>query len=259
MSMLPRGSCPWFAVAIAALLCGSTRADEQAIVSQARDVLAKHQGAVVWVAAVAKLQIPGGRTGEQETEALGTVIDSSGLVVVAEEAFNPVAKLIKQFSGSLGGGAPAALREMKVDLTQVEIRLPDGTEIPAKIVLKDPDLGLAFVLADKPTDADKPTPKLTNLELTETPPVQVLDEVITLGRLGKTLDGQPTLTLGRIAAIVTKPRELYWGAAGSDGAPVFTSEGKLLGIAITHSEGATVVVPASEVLGSAKQALAPQE
>lgn len=239
--------------------CAYARADEQAVVAQAREILAKHQGAVVWVAAVAKVQVPGGRSGEQEAEAIGTVIDPSGLVVVAEEAFNPVAKLLKQFSGSMAGGAPAALRELKVDLTQVTIRLPDGTELPSKIVLKDPDLGLAFVLPDKPAEGAPANPHLPSLELTETPEIEVLDEVISLGRLGKTLDYQPTLALGRISAVVAKPRELYWGASGSDGAPVFTAGGELLGIAITHAEGATVIVPVGEVMATAKQALSPEE
>lgn len=258
MATTKRRESVWLTIA-AIMFCGAARADEQAIITQAREVLNKHQGSVVWVSAVAKLQIPGGRSGEQETEALGTVIDPCGLVVVAEEAFNPVAKLLKQFSGSMSSQAPAALRELKVDLTQVKIRLPDGTEIPSKIVLKDPDLGLAFILPDKPADAGAPPPVLPNLELTETPPVEVLDQIISLGRLGKSLDNQPTLTIGRISAVVKKPRELYWGAAGSDGTPVFTTAGKVLGIAITHAEGSTVIVPVGEVLGVAKQALSAGE
>lgn len=256
MTILPRAFV--FALLCAALTLtdGQLLADE-AVVTQARELSTKYEGTVVWVSAVAKMQA-GGRTGEQEIEAIGTVIDASGLVVVAEDAFNPYAKIVKQFSGSMAGGA-ASLRELKIDLTQVEIRLPDGTEIPAKVALKDPDLGLSFVMPDKPADESKPNPKLPHLELGETPTVQVLDELISLGRLGKSLDSQPTLTLGRITAIVKKPRELYCGSPGAEGAPVFTASGKLLGISITQSEGVNVVVPAGEVLGSAKQALSPEE
>ncbi|MBL9122839.1 MAG: trypsin-like peptidase domain-containing protein [Planctomycetaceae bacterium] len=246
------------AVLLGAILVGrAATADEAAVVAQAREILAQHQGSVVWVSAVAKMSAPGGRTGEQESEAIGTVIDPSGLVVVAEDAFNPFAKIVKQFAGSVTGAA--SLREVKVDLTQVKIRLADGTEIPAKVALKDPDLGLAFVMPDKPADASKPNPQLPHLQLSETPAVEALDQVISVGRLGKSLDSQATLALGRITAVVKKPRELYCGAPGAEGTPVFTTEGKLLGVTITLAEGVSVVVPASEVLGSAKPALAPEE
>jgi len=97
------------------------------------------------------------------------------------------------------------------------------------LVLTDEDLSLAFVAPEKPLDA-KTQAKLSHIDLSKAAPkAAVLDRIITLGRFGKSLNHTLSVQVGRVGAVVTKPRTFYVGA-GSMGSPVFTADGKLLGL-----------------------------
>jgi hypothetical protein len=60
--------------------------------------------------------------------------------------------------------------------------------------------------------------------------VDVLDPTILVDRSGEGLNYIPTLSLGRIAAVLSKPRTCYLSNRGSLGLPVFNREGKIMGI-----------------------------
>ncbi|MBX9788366.1 MAG: serine protease [Pirellulales bacterium] len=237
---------------VLALAARGATADDAAVVATARDLLAKHQEAIVWVSAVVTIQIPGGaRAPEQEAETLGTVVDPSGLAIISLEAMNPVTKLMRLGMNLRAQGIN--LRDIKSELSQVKIRLADGTEVPSKVVLEDSDLGLAFLRPEPPAEGTEPR-KFASISLETGGAAEVLDQVIELRRLGKTLDSEPSVSLERVTAVVKKPRELFCTSTHGEGTPVFTADGKLLGIGIMNSEGSTVVVPTVDIVPIADQA-----
>jgi hypothetical protein len=240
---------PWFAVA--------ARAEEN---KPARQVFERYQNAIVHVNAVVKVGL-GGAGNKVKVSVVGTVIDPSGLVVVSTAQLD-FGMLLKNLVSSLGETLPP----VQFELSDVKIRFPDASELTAKIVLRDDDLGLGFIAPGKPLDEAKKA-KLTALPLTDTVKPKVLDNVILLTRLGKGLNYEAAVYTSMISAVVTKPRTLY--ATGSPGCPVFTAEGKLIGIAVVSPGGpsggvfgllsgapgsAAVTVPTNEVRRLADQA-----
>jgi len=256
-------------------------AQSDAEVTAAREVYKKHADSVVWVSAVLKMRGGGAFGGmmgaqEQKVEAVGTVIHESGLTVVSLMTIDPTSLMNAMFAGQKLPGQEGKM-EFKSEMSGVKIRLADGKEVPGKLVLKDEDLDLAFVM---PAGAST---KLKHLPLggtgggaKEATAVNVLDRVIVLTRLGQEMDRQPAVGMGHIAAVVKKPRTFYVG--GSDtaalGVPVFTADGKPLGIMMMRrpsmegsglggmfgmgraSSMAPVIIPAADVMEVAEQALA---
>ena len=137
----------------------AARADD-AQADAAREVFKKHQDAVVWVSAVIKMRGGGGPLAammgqqEQKVEAVGTVIHESGLTVVSHTNIDPTS-LINSLYGDVKIPGQEGKIEFKSELSGVKIRLADGSETPAKVVMTDEDLDLAFIL---PTDKNKKLP-----------------------------------------------------------------------------------------------------
>ncbi len=221
----------------------------QPISTAARKLYETHQDSVVFVSAVAKMEISArGKTANRELkrEAIGTIIDASGLTVLSYSNLDPSGALSSQFS-------------VKAEFADVKIRLADGTEVPAKIVLKDTDLDLAFVMPDADSDEAEDV-EFKPLDLGNNVQPKILDEVISLGRLGNNLSRQPVVFIGRIAAIVKKPRDFYLTTRAAMGGPLFSSDGKLIGIAVRRitngrPSGTIVVLPAGDIQEVAAQAL----
>ena len=100
------------------------------------------------------------------------------------------------------GGAEGV--EIVSEPTDVKLRLPDGRELQATIVLRDEDLNIAFI---RPTAApDKP---LVAINLADAAQPAMLDEVIVLGRLGRVGGWAPSAALRDIGGIIVKPRTFY--------------------------------------------------
>jgi hypothetical protein len=238
-------------------------ADENKAAASARQLFERYQNAIVHVNAVGKMGLGFGGDNKMNVSAIGTIVDPSGLVVVSTAQLD-LGLVLKNVMSSMGRGNLPAIQ---FELSDVKIRLPDGGEIAAKIILKDDDLGLGFVAPEKPLD-EAIKSKLTSLSLTaEAVKPEVLDKVIILTRLSKSLNYQAAVHTDSISAVVTKPRTLY--VAGSAGCPVFTAQGKLVGIAVVSPEGPSggglgilagsggptaVTIPTSEVRKMADQA-----
>lgn len=234
-------------------------AASDAAVEQARKLFQNQQESVVWVLAVMKIDATAGTrtapTQEKKIEAIGTVIDASGLTVVSYSGINP--------SLALKGKkvrTPDGMVELKVkaEFKEVKIRLADGTEVPAKMVLTDTDLDLAFIRPDAESDEAKAA-EFKPVKLDNAAKADVLDEVILLGRLNKSLDRRPMVRLGRVAAVIDKPRTFYRTTVALAGAPLFAADGRPLGITVrrmvNERPSATVILPAEAVQKVAKQAL----
>jgi S1-C subfamily serine protease len=254
------------------LAAGSALADTK---DTAKAVFAKNKEAVIKVTAVLKIEVPGRSSQGQDVEISGTVIGADGLTVVSAASINPVAALLD------AAGDERIPNKPKVELTEIKYLLADGTEIPGRLVYKDKDLDLAFLVPD--LKEGEPVPKFTSLEVKEGPTVHELDDIISLARLSKSMSHAPTVAIGQIVATVTKPRTVYdfsLNGTPTTGTPVFTSTGELLGFCMIHPDnggadpaklrammsGAVgneiVILPAGEVAGlvdSARKAAAKKE
>lgn len=223
MEMIRKSLLAFCAVAA---LAPSARADDAR--ATARALFAKAQKTVVTVRLVLKMSM-GGHDQEQKLEAVGTVIDPSGLTVVPTAVVDP-GSIVRAMMHARPGGA-----EMKLDTTVTEttIILSDGTEVESDVILKDADLDLAFI---RPRDQSKPLEAVTLKPGRALP--QVLDEVILLGRYGRAASRAAWVEVSQVRAVVKGPRTfaLCGGDAGGDalGTVAYGTDGTPVGVFVTH-------------------------
>lgn len=251
----------------------ATPAEAQDTRAAARDVVKQWQAAVVNVRVVLKMRMSmGGRemqASDDPVDAVGTVIDPSGLTVLSLGALNPGA-LMTRLMGSASSstnGEPAV--EITTEPTDVKIRLADGRELPARIVLRDEDLDLVFL---RPTR--KPDKPLTAIDLTAAATPLLLDQVMVLTRLGRVGGWAPGASLHDVSAVIERPRTFFVlsGSPPGIGMPAFTTGGRVIGLltlrqieagraSMASMMGGSesfgmlgVILPAADVLEIAKQA-----
>jgi hypothetical protein len=206
-------------------------ADDQPSIASGRKVLKNSANALIGLTAIAKLQIKASGAGSQEKEmkidCTSLVIDPLGLSVTSLTNLNPqngMGRIRAQ-----GRGGESIDISIECELHGIKMRLPDGTEVPARVVLKDDDLDLAFLAPNEAlSDANKK--KLAVVPLESVKSVDVLDPIIQLGRTGKDFNYAPAVQLSHVAAVLTKPRTYYLGATSGLGTPVFNEQGKLAGL-----------------------------
>ena len=238
------------AVAIATIAATpSLWADEQGAAAQGRQIVAKYGESLVWVNAVAKMDLGGRGTKEEKAECPGVVIDPCGLTVLPLNGLDHSALIV------------AAMRSQGIEdkptvtLSDVKITLADGTEIPARIALKDPDLDLAFVTPDPNKALDRRV--FTFVKMAGTRSVDVLDSVIFMGRSDPQFTREPMVALDRVACVLKKPRTLYYVRAAAPGSVVFAEDGAVVGLCVTRFSGPdslkAVVLPAEAIAKVAVQ------
>jgi S1-C subfamily serine protease len=228
-----------------------------------RKIFTNAQDSVLWVSAVAKVSFSAEGAKDQplnlpdredKVEALGTLIGTDGLVVAALNQLDPARNVTGREYRMAGGTVRI---EATANLKEVKVTMPDGTDIPAEIVMKDTDLDLAFVRI-KTASKEAKGVTLKSLDLKAAGAAQVGDEVVTIGRLDEVLYRVPNATLGQVNAVTRKPREFVRAAGAAQGCPTFLLDGRLLGIAATRSlktrASHVVIIPAADVLEVAEQA-----
>jgi hypothetical protein len=242
----------WMAAAVmASLTClQAMGADETA--QKAREILKQHQGSMVSVSALAKM-----------VECMGTVVDPSGLTVVSYFALNPMEAMGGRMRISMGAedGDNGPEIKPKNSLSRVQIHTADGKDIQARVVFKDKELDMAFIMPVL-KEGEK-APEFSAIKLADGGAAKELDEVVVLWRHAKNLGYQPAISLARISSVITKPRLLYdLTNGGSPGGLVFGLDGHLIGITIVMSGGGSeltsapnaLITPAAEVLKMLAQA-----
>lgn len=246
--------------AVGFLFAPVAQADEAG--AAARLVSEKIGDAVISVRVVVKFRssVEGAEMQEYEdtNETKATVVDPSGMAVCALSDIDPT-NMMKMMGGE---GEDA---NFTADITGLRYIMPDGKEITAKVVLRDPDLDVAVLRPAEPQA--KP---FIAVDLAQSATPLLLDEIVSVTRLGEVGNRIPSSAMDRITAIIAKPRTLYvsglstW-VAGM-GVPVFTLDGKIVGIsvlrAIPSAAGASesgdtsmpVILPAADILAVVKQA-----
>ncbi|MEI6392904.1 MAG: serine protease [Verrucomicrobiota bacterium] len=234
-------------------------ADE--VAEKGREIFNKNQHAVVTVQEVIKVTSSGGgRANESKQDLTGTVLDATGLTVLALSACDP-SEMYQRMMGE-----EYSRNRVETEISDVKILLEDGTEVPAEIVLRDKDLDLAFI-----RPKTKPASPMAAVDLNKSGPVQLLDEVITLNRLNSAAGRAYAASVERISAVLHKPRTFYIPGstvtATTLGSPAFALDGKLVGLMVMRSVNSkggssrnyrdnmtSIILPAEDIAKAAKQA-----
>lgn len=245
------------AVALMAVVCLASQAYAQTQEDRnaARALLAKRGDAVLFVLGTAKLRVnQGGKelpTSDQRIQALVTVLDGSGLGVMSLTALDPSEFMSAQLSR---GRAAAAAVNVTTEPSNLRYRLPDGREIPVRVVLRDKDLDLAFL-----RPVEKLASPLPAIDAATVRPAAI-DSVLVLQRMPELVGWQATAMFQSVQAVVEKPRTFYVLTGGPIGAPVFDLRGQFIGIVLRFKNEADaanappIVLPAADIREVAKQA-----
>lgn len=193
----------------------------------ARALVQSRGDAVVMVLATVKLRINiAGReqTVDRQVQANATVLDASGLAVMSLMNLQPD----EAMSQSLNRGAQGARVDVTSDIADLTMHLADGRELPAKLVLRDEDLDLAFV---RPTD--KPSAPLVFVDAPAGTPA-ILDPVVLIQRTSESTDWKTAASMGTVQLLIDKPRPVLPARDSDDGRQRigradFRSEGAIRG------------------------------
>lgn len=255
---------------ISAMVVGmSVTSSADDLSDKGRGICEKHQKSIVTLQLVIKNRfsapVMGSRTDESISETTGVIIDPSGLTVLSLASTDPSS----MFSSVISAMGEEQFK-FETNLGEVKMILDDGSELAARVVLRDKDLDLAFVKPETP-----PAQPLPAVDLKDAAQPQMLEPIIGLTRLPKVANRAVAAGLERIQAIIQKPRLLY--VPGNDptfsslGSPMFSLDGKIIGMVAMRSIRADsakigfgdmqdnllpVVVPASDIMEAAQQALA---
>ena len=219
-----------------------------------RKLLKDHANCVTWVSATVRVEVSaGGRSmppQEQKLEALGTIIAEDGLTVLSLSRVDPTATLLSRIRTP--GGS------VNVNYTEVLLLMQDGTEVPAKLLLKDTDLDLAYVLPIKEKGEKHEKRTFSHVpRSSKTKGPLPLDEVVSLGKLGRNLYRQSTLRKGWVNAVIEKPRKYFVIENTAPGTPVFDKEANWLGIVVYKMDrgrpSSIVTLPADDIDEIAEQ------
>jgi hypothetical protein len=135
-------------------------------------------------------------------------------------------------------------RQNESEVSDVKILLDDGAEIsfgdrPAR----QADLDLAFIRPKA-----KQTTAMAAVDLSKSAKADVLDQVLTLNRLGRAAGRAHSVSVERVSAVVQKPRTFYIPDSTMTGtalgSPAFALDGNIVGLMVmrtlTASGGATM-------------------
>jgi S1-C subfamily serine protease len=181
--------------------------------------------AFVTIKFVLKMKMGGMGESETETEITGAMIDAKGLVLCSNTQL-----------GGIGGFMRSMGREITATPTDIKVLVGDDTEgLEAKLLARDTELDLAWVQIKDPGDR-----KFAFVNLDNAAQGEVGQPVLAVRRMAKYFDRATTVDESRISGITKKPRKLYvpmLPLTGNLGLPVFTPDGKVLGVAILQMPG----------------------
>jgi hypothetical protein len=214
-----------------------------------RAVLKRYADAVIGVELVVTIKgTVGDRTlpqREVKRETNGTVISADGLTVIALSSIDP----------RMGLNMPNA-RIDEPEFKETKLRGADNVEIPARVVLKDADLDLAFIAPEEKVAGRK----FTFVNLDAATEAQILGTYFDIARGPKVQQRTPAIRVINVTGLIEKPRRFILASDYSPGCPTFDAKDHVLGIAVRHlvngQPTGNVILPAADVAEIAKQAVA---
>jgi S1-C subfamily serine protease len=249
------------AIMVTATLAAPLRAASGADAEAGRALVKRYADAIVGVELVVTLKVKVGDREqpprERRIETNGTVISPDGLTVASLAEVDPQTT----FEAMRASGAARGAELLGAEFKEVKLRLANGKEVPARFVLKDADLDLAFMAPDVAADEEKPTfPSYVKLD--EATEGTVLDTFYYVGRAPKVLQRVPLVRTSEVMGVVEKPRRFYLMTDLRLGSPMFDAKGRVLGITLQNFASGLqtgyVVLPSADIAEIAKQAAAIQ-
>jgi hypothetical protein len=202
--------------------------------AQARRLVAQNQNAIVTVLGTLKVSLTVRNLGASEknetpVEAIGTVVDPSGVVLAGTLLLDPLGSLMHGPLRIQRGDQTFEL-DMKSDLENLRLLLADKTEVPARILLRDDDLGL-FVLAADPKPGAK-APVFSAVPLVGGTTAELYTSYFMLGRAGDMFQHAPLIGRAMPVNNLAKPRpcQTLLTSMMPVGMPAFAADGRLVGI-----------------------------
>jgi S1-C subfamily serine protease len=245
----------WLAVSMSTLAGAQTVQDRAA----ARDVVKKRGDAVVMVLATIKIRASIGgteQTVDQTAQANATILDPTGLTVLSLSSLQPDDVVTRNISRSVRPGTKV---EVTSDPSEIRMHLADGRELPAKLVLRDEDLDLAFLRPTEPLAAP-----LACVDVPSATP-SLMDLLMIVQRTSETTGWAASAAFGTVQLIIDKPQTYYQvplltaGGGNGLGSPLFDTAGMFVGVVLmrstgTKGSGAIGVLPADAIRDVARQA-----
>lgn len=221
-----------------------------------RALMQRYADAIVGVELVVTLKVKSGDRElpprEQRAEVNGTVIAANGLTVTSLAEVDPQTA----FEAARVAQPGRQVELLGVDFKEVKLRLADGTEVPARFVLKDADLDLAFMAPENATAEAGPR-TFTHVDLAAATEGDVMDEFYFVSRASKALQRVPLVQQSVVRGLVEKPRRLYLMTYLALGTPMFDAQGRVLGLGLQHfangRRSGLVVLPSADVAEIARQ------
>jgi len=220
---------------------------------------------------VLRVEVPGSggsRAQEYPLETFGTVVAPDGLTAVSASALDPLGG-VGPIDVNVGGQSQSV--RARSSTSQIKIRRADGVEVPARQVLKDEDLDIAFLMPE-PEKGRRPPSFDVAVVFADAVEARPLDEIIGVGRMGKLFNWALAVGLSRVIARIDKPRTMYLfsaGFTGGVGTPIFTADGRPLGLVVLRRQPgsggsgrspalnqAAVILPAVDIADLVEQAKA---
>jgi hypothetical protein len=190
-------------------------------------LVAEREATLVTVKFVLKVKMGGmfGGAGDQESEEEvgGLMIEPGGLVLVSNTNLGGFAAMMGRMLGGMGGDISAVPTDLKV-------LIGDDTEgLEAELLARDTELDLAWVRIKEPGEKT-----FAALDLAKSAKPSLGQRLLTISRMGKYYDRATVVNELRVAGFTRKPRELIvpGGSGAQLGAPVYTTDGKLVGVMI---------------------------
>ncbi|MEK7413540.1 MAG: serine protease [Planctomycetota bacterium] len=206
--------------------------------AQLRSVAERAGPAVIAVRVVSSvnLTIMGqNRALDQETDAVGVVVDPSGLCVVMLNDLDPSA----MFKAMLGGNPM-----IKIDsqLKEASYRLADGSEVPAELAIKDAELGLAVL---RPKTAGTTYPALAPQAGAK---IQLGDRVTAVSRAPRFVTATVLVNEILVNGAVAGPQPYAIVSQGATtSAAICNNDGQLIGVLSSKSPPAKEANKAAEM------------
>ncbi len=236
---------PALLLASLATLVGApcSRALTEAEAATGRALVKQYADTVISLEVVTTLKVTVGDRAqpprENKVEVNATVISPTGLSVTILSTIDPRGAM-EAMAASRGPGGPK-VEIGETEFKDVKLRLANNTEVPAVIVLKDPDLNLVFIAPLVDSTAPARTFPFVSLERAAT--AEVLGNYFFVTRAPKSLQRVPLVRTATINGIVEKPRRLYLVNDLALGVPVVDASGQVLGLGGVYLENGRPTSP----------------
>jgi S1-C subfamily serine protease len=205
------------AAIVMAVLAVGARAETAA---DYQKVLQDKSPAFVTIKFVLKMKMGGMGDSETESEITGAMIDPKGLILCSNTQLGGIAGFMR----SMG-------REITATPSDLKVLVGEDTEgLEAKLLARDTELDLAWVQIKEPGDR-----KFSYVNMANGADAKVGELVIGVRRMAKYFDRAVVVSESRVAGVTKKPRRLYVPVlplTNNLGLPVFSPEGKVLGVAV---------------------------